>query len=232
MRTPVVMILGLVCAPSGYVLILTCIAAPAWRDVSSIPNGALDEIHHQGLWEICKDEQSVRELTCGLSDDAYFDYQVISIARGLMIASMVVSAAGILVATFGVRCWTDIPSYPITGVGGIILVIGGTLTLIPVSWYTDRLKVIPNTAAGTELAVGYAVVLGFVGGSLIVIAGINLMFSFGKLVKRKSPAEKNYHPKSSTYPGSRYPTGISNPVTVIDLPQSIHSAPAPWDDDL
>ncbi|XP_078070270.1 claudin-23-like [Mustelus asterias] len=232
MRTPVVMILGLVFAPSGYVLILTCIVAPAWRDVSGIPNGALDEIHHQGLWEICKDEQSVRELTCGQSDDAYFNYQVISIARGLMIASMVVSAAGLLVTTLGVRCWTEVPNYTVSGVGGIILVIGGSLTLIPVSWYTDRLRQIPNTALGTQLSVGYAVVLGFIGGCLIVIAGIHLLFSFGKSFKGKTPAEKNYYPKSSAYPASKYPTGISNPVTVIDLPQNSPSTPNPWDDDL
>ncbi|XP_048450980.1 claudin-23-like [Rhincodon typus] len=232
MRTPAVMILGLVLAPSGYVLIVTCLAAPAWRDVSGIPNGARDEVHHQGLWEICKDEQSVRELTCGLADDAYFNDQVLSIARGLMIASLVVSAAGILVSAFGVRCWTDIPSYKVAGVGGIILMIGGILTLIPVSWYTNRLRQIPNTVAGTELNVGYAVILGFVGGSLIVIGGISLLFSFGMLAESKSPANKTYYPKSPAYPASRYPTGITNPVTVIDLPVSSRPTPAPWDADL
>ncbi|GCB68488.1 claudin-23-like [Scyliorhinus torazame] len=232
MRTPVVMILGLVLAPSGYVLILTCIVAPAWRDVAGIPTAAVDEIHHQGLWEICKDEQSVRELSCNLNDDAYFNYRVIAIARGLMIASMVVSAAGILVTTVGVRCWTDEPSYPLSGVGGVILVAGGALTLIAVSWYTDRLQQIPNSAAGTRLTVGYAAVLGFVGGCLIVIAGIHLLFSFGKSCESKTPAEKKYYPKSSAYPAGRYPAGLSNPVAVIDLPQRSPPTPTPWDADL
>ncbi|XP_078426396.1 claudin-23-like [Cetorhinus maximus] len=232
MRTPPVMILGLVLSSSGYVLILTCIVAPAWRDVSNIPAGSRDEIHHQGLWEICKDEVSVRQLTCGQSDDAYFNSQVISIARGLMIASMVVSAAGILVTTLGVRCWTDIPNYTVSGVGGIVLVTGGALTLIPVSWYTHQLKQIPNTVEGAVLTVGYATVLGFIGGGLIVAAGIHLMFSFGESFKNKTPAKTNYYPKSAAYPASRYPTGISNPVTVIDLPTTTPSAPTPWDDDL
>ncbi|XP_043530320.1 claudin-23-like [Chiloscyllium plagiosum] len=232
MRTPAVMILGLVLSPAGYVLVITCLAAPAWRDVSGIPNGALDEVHHQGLWEICKDEQSVRELTCGLADDSYFNDPVLAIARGLMIASLVVSAAGILVTTFGVRCWTDIPHYRVAGVGGIILVLGGILTLIPVSWYTHLLRQIPNTVGGTDLNVGYAVVLGFVGGSLITIAGIHLMFSFGKLLERHSPANKTYYPTAPAYPASRYPTGITNPVTVIDLPVSSRSTSTPWDADL
>ncbi|XP_067838356.1 claudin-23-like [Heptranchias perlo] len=232
MRTPVVMILGVVLAPAGYVLILTCTVAPAWRDVTEIPSGALDEIHHQGLWEICRDLQSVRQLSCGLSDDAYFDHQVISIARGLMIASLVVSAAGILVASWGVRCWAEFPNHAIAGGGGIILVIGGVLTLIPVSWYTDQLRQIPNTVAGAELTVGYALVLGFIGGSLIVIGGIHLMFSFGKLCKSTSSPAKKYYPKGSTLPQNRYPTGISNPVTVTDAPYTSRSTPAPWDDDL
>ncbi|XP_051876025.1 claudin-23-like [Pristis pectinata] len=232
MRTPVVMILGLVFGPVGFVLILTCTVAPAWRDVTEIPGGSRDEVHHQGLWEICKDLQSVRELSCHIQDDAYFADQVISIARGLTIASLVVSAAGILVASWGVRCWTDASSPAIAGVGGIILVLGGVLTLIPVSWYTDRLKQIPNSVAGTRLTVGYAVVLGFIGGSLTVIGGVTLMFSFGKLRKSKSPAFKDYYPKSSAQPANRYPTGISNPITVIDVPPSNGTTATPWDDDL
>uniref|UniRef100_UPI00398EF311 claudin-23-like n=1 Tax=Pristiophorus japonicus TaxID=55135 RepID=UPI00398EF311 len=232
MRTPAVMILGLVLSPVGYVLILTSTVAPAWRDVADIRNGARDEIHHQGLWEICRDLQSVRELTCGQSDDAYFQHRAISVARGLMIASLVVSAAGLLLASWGVRCWTDTPNHAGAGAGGLVLLAGGVLTLIPVSWYTHQLQQIPNTVAGTQLSVGYAVVLGFIGGSLIIIGGIHLTFSFGKLNKSKSPAGKKYYPKSSAQPGSRYPAGISNPVTVIDLPQHSRSTPAPWDDDL
>lgn len=232
MRTPMVMILGLICAPVGYVLILTCTVAPNWRDVAEIPTGSLDEVHHQGLWEICRDRQSVRELSCGQQDDVYFNDQVISIARGLSIASLVVSAAGILLASWGVRCWTETPSPAIAGAGGIILLIGGVLMLIPVSWYTDRLNQIPNTVAGARLTVGYAVVLGFVGGCLIAIGGICLMFSFGKLRRRKRSTFENYYPKSAAKPANRYPTGISNPIAVVDVPPSVRTSTTPWDDDL
>ncbi|XP_069780977.1 claudin-23-like [Narcine bancroftii] len=232
MRTPVTMILGLVFAPGGFVLLLTCLVAPAWRDVTEIPNGALDEVHHQGLWEICRDLQSVRELSCSLQDDAYFNDRVISLARGLTIASLVVSAAGILVASWGVRCWTSIPHYGLAGAGGVILVIGGVLVLIPVSWYTDRLNQIPNSVGGQRLSVGYAVILGFIGGCLIVFGGISLMLSFGKLRKSKRPSFKHHFAKSPAQPAIRYPAGISNPITVVDIPPSRRNSPTPWDDDL
>ncbi|XP_078253041.1 claudin-23-like [Rhinoraja longicauda] len=232
MRTPMVMILGLILGPVGYVLILTCTVAPAWRDVTEIPTGSQDEVHHQGLWEICRDLQSVRELSCGQQDDAYFNDQVISIARGLSIASLVVSAAGILAASWGVRCWTETPSPAMAGAGGVILAIGGVLMLIPVSWYTHRLNQIPNTVAGARLTVGYATVLGFVGGCLVVFGGISLMFSFGTLKRRKSSAFENHYPKRAAQPANRYPTGISNPIAVVDVPPSGRTTTTPWDDDL
>ncbi|XP_072137245.1 claudin-23-like [Mobula birostris] len=232
MRTPLVMILGLVLAPAGFVLILTCTVAPAWRDVAEIPNGAVDEVHRQGLWEICRAVASVRSLSCNLQDDIYFADQIVRIAKGLSIASLVVSAGGILVASFGVRCWTQPPRPAIVGVAGLILVAGGVLILIPVSWYTDQLNQIPNTVGGNRLTVGYAVVLGFIGGSLVIIGGIALTFSFGMLRKSKSPALKNYYPKSTAQPAYKHRTGIANPVSVIDAPAANTSSLNPWDADL
>ncbi|XP_059826108.1 claudin-23-like [Hypanus sabinus] len=232
MRTPLVMILGLVLAPAGFVLILTCTVAPAWRDVAEIPTGAtVDEVHHQGLWEICRSVASVRSLSCDLQDDVYFADQIVRIAKGLTIASLVVSAGGILLASFGVRCWTEPPRPAIVGVAGLILVAGGILILIPVSWYTDQLNQIPNTVGGNKLTVGYAAVLGFIGGGLIIIGGFALMFSFGMLRKSKSPALKNYHARSTTQPADKHQTGIASPISVINVPPANTSSAPPWDTD-
>eukprot|EP00062_Callorhinchus_milii_P007575 gi/632949351/ref/XP_007890108.1/ PREDICTED: claudin-23-like [Callorhinchus milii] len=125
MRTPPVMILGLVLSPAGFVLILVSTVAPAWRDVSNIPTDALDTVLHQGLWEICREKESVRETTCGVADVAYFQHQVLGLSRGLMIAGLVVTALGVLLSSLGVRCWTQHPNLAVSGAGGVVLGSGG-----------------------------------------------------------------------------------------------------------
>uniref|UniRef100_V9L8R9 Claudin-23-like protein n=1 Tax=Callorhinchus milii TaxID=7868 RepID=V9L8R9_CALMI len=233
MRTPPVMILGLVLSPAGFVLILVSTVAPAWRDVSNIPTDALDTVLHQGLWEICREKESVRETTCGVADVAYFQHQVLGLSRGLMIAGLVVTALGVLLSSLGVRCWTQHPNLAVSGAGGVVLGVGGVLTLIAVSWYTDKLQALPNSAAGQSLSVGYSIVLGFIGGCLEILGGLSLAFSFGKLCEQQRAKAKPYvqKKKEAQRPAKLYPRGISNPVQVVDIPAE--SAPsAPWDADL
>ncbi|XP_029457240.1 claudin-23 [Rhinatrema bivittatum] len=195
MRTPAVMIVGMVLGPCGLVLNLTSTLAPDWREVRSIAGTSTDTVQHQGIWDICRELEATHSRQCGIDNgDNYFQNQVVQLARGLMVASLVVTALGIALASWGVRCWQDEPHYLLSGCGGLVLFVSGVLSLIPVSWYTHLISTIP--APGTDIQVGYCLVLGYLGSCFEIIGGFSLALSFAescnKYTRRKkypSPAK-------------------------------------------
>ncbi|XP_048874569.1 claudin-23-like [Brienomyrus brachyistius] len=173
MRTPGLHIFGMVFAPCGLVLDLTSTVAPNWRVLSSIPNQASDVILQQGIWDICQASTITTTVTCSQPDVTYFSQQIIPVAKGLMIASLLVTLLGIAVATAGVRCWRDRPNWIIAGIGGIFIFLSGVMTLIPISWYTNVITTIPSVTQ--SIAPGYCIVLGFIGGIMEVLSGAALV---------------------------------------------------------
>uniref|UniRef100_A0A3B3QK71 Claudin 23a n=1 Tax=Paramormyrops kingsleyae TaxID=1676925 RepID=A0A3B3QK71_9TELE len=175
MRTPGLHIFGMVFAPCGLVLDLTSTVAPNWRVLSNIPNQAPDMILQQGIWDICQASTITTTVTCSQPDTTYFSQQIIPVAKGLMIASLLVTLLGIAVATFGVRCWRDRPNWIIAGIGGIFIFLSGVMTLIPISWYTHIITTIPSVTVTPSIAAGYCIVLGFIGGIMEVLSGSALI---------------------------------------------------------
>ncbi|XP_067289031.1 claudin-23 [Pseudorasbora parva] len=170
MRTPGIFIFGMVLAPCGWILELVCTVAPAWRTINTIPGESIDLVLQQGLWDICKTFTSSRDITCNQQDTQYFKAQIIQIARGLMLASLILNVIAIGVASAGVRCWTDKPHWTLAGIGGVLIFISGVLTIIPVAWYTHIMTSIFSTS--TDIRVGYCLVLGFIGGCMEVLGGL------------------------------------------------------------
>ncbi|XP_063309397.1 claudin-23 [Pelobates fuscus] len=222
MRTPTVMIIGMVFAPCGLVLNLTSTVAPNWRQISGLNNNPSDTSYHQGLWDICIQilgSSSSSNFNCGQSNTAYFSLQEVQVARGLMIASLVGTALGIALASLGVRCWRDIPIYLVAGLGGLVIFISGILSLIAVSWYNNDMYTmggITNLASTSTIQVDYALVLGYLGSCMEIIGGFSLSLSLVHNCKKcmekrgKSPAAIHYRKKNkyaqnpikTTYPGS------------------------------
>ncbi|XP_056591858.1 claudin-23 [Triplophysa dalaica] len=170
MRTPGIFICGLVLAPCGLILDLTSTVAPSWRTIHNIAGVSTDEVMQQGLWDICKTFTSTRDIQCNQQDTQYFSNQIIKIAQGLMLASLILNVIAIGVASLGVRCWTDTPNWTVAGIGGILIFISGVLAIIPVAWYTHIMTSISSPS--TDIRVGYCLVLGFIGGILEVIGGL------------------------------------------------------------
>ncbi|XP_059992388.1 claudin-23 [Lagenorhynchus albirostris] len=181
MRTPVVMILGMVLAPCGLLLTLTGTLTPGWRLVKGFLDQPVDLVLYQGLWDICR-EQSSSERQCGQPDDlSYFAAEPVRVARGLMITSLAATALGLLLATVGVRCWQDEPHFALAGLSGVVLFAAGLLSLIPVSWYNHFLAdraVLPAQSSPVTVQVGYSLVLGYLGSCLLLLGGFSLALSF------------------------------------------------------
>ncbi|XP_053311947.1 claudin-23 [Spea bombifrons] len=184
MRTPVVMIIGMVLAPCGLVLNLTATVAPNWRQISGLILKPQDVVLNQGIWDICEETTTSQSKQCGKSNPAYFSHQVVQVARGLMIASLVVTALGIVLASLGVRCWEDEPVYLMAGLGGLVIFSSGILSLIPISWYTDVMYSLPGSSATETVSAGYSLVLGYLGSCLEIIGGFSLALSLVHSCKR------------------------------------------------
>uniref|UniRef100_A0A8D0HDZ1 Claudin 23 n=1 Tax=Sphenodon punctatus TaxID=8508 RepID=A0A8D0HDZ1_SPHPU len=253
MRTPTVMIVGLVLCPCSLILTLTSTLAPNWRDVSRVPGQALDMTQHQGIWDICNEHVSTRQTQCGISDDHnYFPQQPVKVARGLMVTSLAVTVLGLVMASLGVRCWQEEPHYLLAGVSGLVLFIAGLMSLIPLSWYNHELSKLPF-ATGSTLQVGYSLVLGYLGSCLELIGGFFLALSFAQCWEEwrigKKTRKSDYPPSGQQAPATTHsiasrelqsqyrtptPRSYSNPLDVLEGERASHSfrSTLPCDSDL
>ncbi|OCT77326.1 claudin-23 [Xenopus laevis] len=210
MRTPAVMIIGMVLAPCGLVLNLTSTVAPAWRQLSQQVNKPTDKVQRQGIWDICDETVTSQSKTCGIPNIEYFALQVVQVARALMITSLVVTTLGIVVASLGVRCWQDEPHNLLAGIGGIVIFLSGVLSLIPVSWYNN---VMFGSDSGSTIQVDYALVLGYLGSCFEIIGGFSLALSFIRgcmdfiRSKRKTPTSTLYYKQNPQSQASK-PTSV------------------------
>ncbi|XP_041529750.1 claudin-23 [Microtus oregoni] len=181
MRTPVVMILGMVFTPCGLLLNLISTLTPGWRLVKGFLDQPVDVVLYQGLWDICR-EQSSRERECGQRDELnYFQTQPVQAVRGLMVTSLAITAVGLLLASLGVRCWQEEPHFGLAGLSGIVLFVAGLFSLVPVSWYNHFLgdrNVLPAPDSPVTVQVSYSLVLGYLGSCLLLLGGFSLALSF------------------------------------------------------
>ncbi|KAM6206412.1 claudin-23 [Sarcoramphus papa] len=188
MRTPTVMIVGLVLCPCGLLLTLTGTLAPSWRQVSLIPNQPIDLILEQGIWDMCREQQSSHDRRCGQADElGYLEQVPVRVAQGLMPTSLVLTLLGLVVAALGVRCWQKEPWHLLAGVAGLVLLLSGLLSLVPASWYTHELWALP-APVGSTLVVGYSLVLSYLGSCMEILGGLALALSFHHCCKeRRAP---------------------------------------------
>ncbi|CAI9565196.1 unnamed protein product [Staurois parvus] len=233
MRTPAAMIVGMVLAPCGLVLTLTSTVAPDWRTLAKLPNLASDIQYIQGIWDICQVSTINQNIQCGQSNTEYFSVQVVQVARGMMIASLIVAGIGIALASWGVRCWEDVPNFLMSGCSGIVIFISGLLSLIPISWYNNIIYNLVSTDTATSpptIYVGYSLVLGYLGSCLELIGGFSLMLCFvppckkcfkgkGKptasmYYSKKQMSNKNGNPSQVYSIQSRYTQEEDNPKQV------------------
>ncbi|XP_061590338.1 claudin 23a [Cololabis saira] len=202
MRTPGILIFGMVMAPCGWILDLTATVAPNWRTLHNVPDRPQDEITQQGIWDICVASSTNTRTQCGQDDPTYFSNQLIPVAQGLMVASLVVTLIGLAVAIPGVRCWRDKPQWKVAGLGGLLIFCSGVLTLIPIAWYTHILEEITSETSRNDVRVGYCIVLGYIGGIFEVLGGAVMFIGICRCCGGKNRGESRLeelvgrHPKA------------------------------------
>lgn len=189
-RTPGIIIFGLVMAPCGWVLDLTATVAPNWRTINNIPNTPSDEFIQQGIWDICRATSTNTRAECSLEDTTYFGNQIIEVAQGLMVASLIVTLIGLAVAIPGARCWKDTPNWVVAGLGGLLIFCSGVMTIIPIAWYTHNLQNITTVTPLSDVRVGYCIVLGYIGGIFEVLGGFVMFIGICRCCGGKNRGER------------------------------------------
>ncbi|XP_045922189.1 claudin 23a [Micropterus dolomieu] len=189
MRTPGILIFGMVFAPCGLLLDLIATVAPNWRTLNNLPNIPSTQYIEQGIWDICSASTVSTQVTCNQQDTLYFNNQIIPIAKGLMVASLIVTVIGLCVAIPGVRCWKDRPNWIVAGLGGILIFLSGVMTIIPIAWYTHILTNISTVTSQTNVQVGYCIVLGYIGGIFEILGGFVMFIGICRCCGGKNRGE-------------------------------------------
>ncbi|XP_076875730.1 claudin-23-like [Brachyhypopomus gauderio] len=244
MRTPGILIFGLVFSPCGWILDLTSTVAPGWRSLSSVAGQSVDTVVNQGIWDICYIHTTSNEVTCNKrdTDSLYFSNQIITIARGMMVASLVVTAIGLAILTPGVRCWSNQkPRWVLASMGGLLIFCSGVLTIIPIAWYTRLLPSLNTTTTfvnpqSPQINVGYCIVLGYIGGIMEVLAGVVIFVGICRCCGGRNRGEYPQHtnpPITTSRPARPTPRPRTNvPRSVASSISSVPYSRNTLDDDL
>ncbi|XP_078404644.1 claudin-4-like [Cetorhinus maximus] len=136
-------ILGIALCVFGWLgALLTCVL-PMWRVTAFIGNNiVVAQIIWEGLWMNCI-VQSTGQMQCKVYDSLLALSQDLQASRALTVISLVVGVLGILVSIVGGKCTNCIENEAtkakVTIISGIIFILAGVLTLIPVSWSANTI---------------------------------------------------------------------------------------------
>ncbi|XP_066542050.1 claudin-23 [Hoplias malabaricus] len=204
MHTPASMVMGIVFAPLGLVLLFTAAITPQWREgqarlggVGKAVGGAkgadLLLLRSDGLWESCLQVAHSELRECWPVSGPYQHDSHVRAAQVLVLISLFVCGFGIMLASVGLRCWTDAPLRNVTAGGGLMVALAGLLSLAAAAVYTHHLP-----ALGAELASSVSelrglninklpsltlrpagsLYFGWLGAGLQLLGGLALLFGF------------------------------------------------------
>ncbi|XP_062379505.1 claudin-23 [Sardina pilchardus] len=243
MQTPVSMVMGIVFAPLGLVLVFTAAITPQWREgqvqvhVGAAGIGALGGglgagragiageglllLRSDGLWESCLQVALSEVKQCWPVSGAYERDRRVRAAQGLVLASLFLCGAGIVLASVGVRCWTDLPLRGIAAAaGGLLVALAGLLSLAALGLYTHNLPALGNEEPAVSGGVASSSVqrassaqqlprlwlrpagslyFGWVGGWVQVLGGAALMLSFKRPHCPSCPKQRPPVDNTETY---------------------------------
>ncbi|XP_032901976.1 claudin-4-like [Amblyraja radiata] len=201
-------ILGIALCVFGWLgALLTCVL-PMWRVTAFIGNNiVVAQIIWEGLWMNCI-VQSTGQMQCKVYDSLLALSQDLQASRALTVISLVVGIMGILVSIAGGKCTNCIENEAtkakVTIISGIIFILAGVTTLIPVSWSANTIikdfyNPLVTDAQRREL--GASLYIGWGTSGLLLLGGALLCCSCppkddnaysAKYSAPRSAASKNY----------------------------------------
>ncbi|XP_043574606.1 claudin-4-like [Chiloscyllium plagiosum] len=202
-------ILGIALCVFGWLgALLTCVL-PMWRVTAFIGNNiVVAQIIWEGLWMNCI-VQSTGQMQCKVYDSLLALSQDLQASRALTVISLVVGIIGILVSIAGGKCTNCIENEAtkakVTIIAGIIFILSGVLTLIPVSWSANTIikdfyNPLVTDAQRREL--GASLYIGWGTSGLLILGGALLCCTCPP--KDENSYSAKYSAPRSTAPSKNY----------------------------
>ncbi|XP_006033847.1 claudin-3 [Alligator sinensis] len=172
---------GVALSVLGWLGTIICCALPMWRVTAFIGNNIVTaQIIWEGLWMNCV-VQSTGQMQCKVYDSMLALPQDLQAARALLVVAIVLAVLGLLIALVGAQCTRcvedETSKAKITIVAGVIFLLAGVMTLIPVCWsantiirdfYNPMVLEPQKRELGASLYVGWAAAaLQVIGGALL-----------------------------------------------------------------
>ncbi|XP_042298251.1 claudin-3 [Sceloporus undulatus] len=190
---------GVALSVLGWVGCILCCALPMWRVTAFIGyNIVTAQFTWEGLWMDCV-VQSTGQMQCKVYDSMLALGQDIQAARALIVIAIVLGALGVLIFLMGAQCTRCIEEEStkakVTIVAGVIFLLAGILTLIPVSWSANQIiRNFYNTLVpeAQKRELGAALYIGWAASALLLFGGALLCCSC-------PPKEERYRPSNVAY---------------------------------
>ncbi|KAL6091784.1 hypothetical protein STEG23_000193 [Scotinomys teguina] len=171
-------ILGIVLALLGWVNALVSCALPMWKVTAFIGNSiVVAQMVWEGLWMSCV-VQSTGQMQCKVYDSLLALPQDLQAARALCVITLLIVLLGLLVYLAGAKCTTCVEDKNsksrLVLISGIIFVISGILTLIPVCWTAHSIIqdfYNPLVADAQKRELGASLYLGWAASGLLLLGG-------------------------------------------------------------
>ncbi|KYO40130.1 claudin-3 [Alligator mississippiensis] len=187
---------GVALSVLGWLGTIICCALPMWRVTAFIGNNIVTaQIIWEGLWMNCV-VQSTGQMQCKVYDSMLALPQDLQAARALLVVAIVLAVLGLLIALVGAQCTRcvedETSKAKITIVAGVIFLLAGVMTLIPVCWSANTIIrdfYNPLVLDPQKRELGASLYVGWAAAALQVIGGALLCCSCP--------------PKSEKYPASK-----------------------------
>ncbi|XP_055799144.1 claudin-7-B-like [Salvelinus fontinalis] len=181
-------ILGFALSLLGLIGLIVGTILPQWKMSAYVGDNIITAVSmYQGLWMSCA-FQSTGQIQCKVYDSILQLDSALQATRALMIVGIIVTVAGLGVATMGMKCSNcggddKIKKSRITMTGGIILLIGSLSATIACSWFANNIiKEFYNPFApvNSKYEFGLAIFIAWAGAFLDIIGGAMLAASCPK----------------------------------------------------
>ncbi|OCT91478.1 claudin-3 [Xenopus laevis] len=200
-------ILGVALSIVGWLLSVICCALPMWRVTAFIGTSiVVAQTIWEGLWMNCV-VQSTGQMQCKMYDSLLALPQDLQAARALTVISIVIAVLGVLISIIGAKCTNCVQDESakakIMIVSGVIFILSGLMTLIPVSWSANTIIrdfYNPLVVEAQKRELGSSMYIGWAASALLMLGGAMLCCSCPPTEKYNT-SRVAYSAARSTNPG-------------------------------
>ncbi|XP_006119838.3 claudin-3 [Pelodiscus sinensis] len=198
---------GVALSVLGWVGTILCCALPMWRVTAFIGNNIVTaQIIWEGLWMNCV-VQSTGQMQCKVYDSMLALPQDLQAARALVVIAIVLAVLGLMVALIGAQCTRcvedETTKAKITIVSGVVFLLAGIMTLIPVCWSANTIIrdfYNPVVVDSQKRELGASLYVGWAAAALQLFGGALLCCSCPPKDDKYAPTKVAYSAARSTGP--------------------------------